>query len=95
MDFDFVNSWPETDGLRAQSVVGNFTLNSVKLQKHFKGSLPKEEEDWQIGIIALSGSGKSSMAKRLLPDSYIVGFEYLHASLPSKLKSILKLTQRF
>jgi ABC-type ATPase with predicted acetyltransferase domain len=82
LDFDFVNNWRETDSFRAQSVVGSFTLNDVKLQKHFKGSLPIEEDDWQIGIIVgRSGSGKSSIVKRLFPDSYISGFEYLHECL--------------
>lgn len=79
MDFDFVNSWSEPDSFRAQSVVGSFTLNDVKLEKHFKGSLPIEADDWQIGIIVgRSGSGKSSIAKRLFPDAYIVCFEYSH-----------------
>ena len=51
MDFDFVNNWIEPGSFRAQSVVGSFTLNDVKLPKHFKGSLPIEREDWQIGVI--------------------------------------------
>jgi ABC-type dipeptide/oligopeptide/nickel transport system ATPase subunit len=38
-----------------------------------------EGDDWQIGVIVgRSGSGKSSIAKRLFPEAYIVGFEYLH-----------------
>ena len=77
MNFDFVNSLSEPDSFRAQSVVGSFTLNDVKLQKRFKGSLPIEDDDWQIGIIVgRSGSGKSSIAKRLFPEAYILGFEY-------------------
>ncbi len=79
MDFDFVNSWSEPDSFRAQSVVGSFTLNDVKLQKRFKGSLQIDGDDWQIGIIVgRSGSGKSSIAKRLFPEAYILGFEYSH-----------------
>ena len=79
MDFDFVNRWSEPGSFRAQSVVGSFTLNDVKLEKHFKGSLPIEQDDWQIGVIVgRSGSGKSSIAKQLFPDAYITGFEYLH-----------------
>jgi ABC-type dipeptide/oligopeptide/nickel transport system ATPase subunit len=79
LDFDFVNSWTEPDSFHAQSVVGSFTLNDVKLQKHFKGSLPIEDADWQIGVIVgRSGSGKSSIAKRLFPESYVKGFEYTH-----------------
>jgi ABC-type ATPase with predicted acetyltransferase domain len=79
MDFDFVNSWNEPDSFRAQSVIGSFTLNDVKLQKRFKGSIPIEVDDWQIGVIVgRSGSGKSSIAKRLFGDSYILGFDYSH-----------------
>jgi ABC-type ATPase with predicted acetyltransferase domain len=79
LDFDFVNSWREPESFRAQSVVGSFTLNDVKLQKRFKGSMPIEEHEWQIGIIVgRSGSGKSSIAKQLFPDAYITGFEYTH-----------------
>ena len=82
MDFDFVNSWTEPDSFRAQSVVGSFTLNDVKLQRRFKGSLPIEGDDWQIGIIVgRSGSGKSSIAKRLFPEAYITGFEYSHNAI--------------
>jgi ABC-type dipeptide/oligopeptide/nickel transport system ATPase subunit len=79
LDFDFVKHWNEPDSFRAQSVVGSFTLNDVKLEKHFKGSLPIEQADWQIGVIVgRSGSGKSSIAKQLFPGAYITGFEYTH-----------------
>lgn len=82
MNFDFVNSWTEPNSFRAQSVVGSFTLTDVKLQKRFKGSLPIEGADWQIGIIVgRSGSGKSSIAKRLFPDAYITSFEYKGESI--------------
>jgi ABC-type polar amino acid transport system ATPase subunit len=47
------------------------------LQKRFKGSLPIEESNWQVGVIVgRSGSGKSSIAKKLFPDAYIHGFKY-------------------
>jgi ABC-type polar amino acid transport system ATPase subunit len=49
----------------------------VKLEKRFKGSLALEDFDWQIGVIVgRSGSGKTSIAKQLFPDTYIRGFEY-------------------
>lgn len=69
----------QADSFRAQSVVGSYTLSDVKLEKRFVGSLPIEEEKWQIGVIVgRSGSGKTSIAKQLFPDAYIRGFEYLH-----------------
>jgi ABC-type polar amino acid transport system ATPase subunit len=48
------------------------------LEKRFRGSLPLEEFDWQVGVIVgRSGSGKTSIAKQLFPDAYIRSFEYL------------------
>ncbi len=59
-------------------MVGSYTLNDVKLEKHFKGSLPLENFDWQVGVIVgRSGSGKTSIAKQLFPGAYIRDFEYL------------------
>jgi len=60
-------------------VVGSYTLSEVKLEKHFKGSLPIEADDWQVGVIVgRSGSGKTSIASQLFPDAYIKGFNYSH-----------------
>jgi ABC-type ATPase with predicted acetyltransferase domain len=58
-------------------VVGSYTLSDVKLEKHFQGSLPLENFDWQVGVIVgRSGSGKTSIAKQLFSEAYIRGFEY-------------------
>jgi ABC-type polar amino acid transport system ATPase subunit len=52
-------------------VVGSYTLSDVKLEKRFRGSLPLEDFDWQIGVIVgRSGSGKTSIAKQLFSDAY-------------------------
>jgi ABC-type glutathione transport system ATPase component len=60
-------------------VVGTFTLNDVKLEKHFRGSIPIEDFDWQVGVIVgRSGSGKTSIAKQLFPEAYIKGIQYAH-----------------
>jgi hypothetical protein len=74
-----VKRWNQAESFRAQSVVGSFTLCDVKLEKRFKGSLPIDGDDWQIGIIVgRSGTGKTSIAKQLFPDAYIRGFGYTH-----------------
>ncbi len=78
-DFDIVKKWNQADSFRAQSVVGSFNLSDVKLEKHFKGSLPIEDDIWQVGVIVgRSGSGKTSIAKQMFPESYIKGFDYCH-----------------
>jgi len=58
-------------------VVGSYMLSDVKLEKRFRGCLPIEDFDWQVGVIVgRSGSGKTSIAKQLFPDAYVRGFEY-------------------
>ena len=47
-------------------MVGSYTLSDVKLEERFVGSLPIEDDDWQVGVIVCcSGSGKTSIAKQL------------------------------
>jgi ABC-type dipeptide/oligopeptide/nickel transport system ATPase subunit len=75
--FDFVVRWRAPNTFRAQSVIGSYTLLDVKLEKHFRGEIPIENMDWQIGVIVgRSGTGKSSIAKALWPESYIREFRY-------------------
>jgi ABC-type lipoprotein export system ATPase subunit len=79
LNFDIVKRWDQADSFRSQSVVGSYTLSEVKLEKHFKGSLPIEDNEWQVGVIVgRSGSGKTSIAKQLFPGAFIKGFEYSH-----------------
>jgi ABC-type ATPase with predicted acetyltransferase domain len=52
-------------------------LQDVKMEKQFIGTIPIENEDWQIGVIVgRSGTGKTSIAKQLFPKEYIRSFEY-------------------
>jgi len=69
------------------------------LEKHFKGSLPIEDDKWQVGVIVgRSGSGKTSIAKQLFPEAYIKGFEYSHKCVlddfPESLETC-EITRRF
>jgi ABC-type ATPase with predicted acetyltransferase domain len=80
--FNIVKTWNRPDSFRAQSVIGSFTLQDVKMEKRFAGSLPIEGEDWQIGVIVgRSGTGKTSIAKELFQKEYIRGFEYKSATV--------------
>jgi len=80
--FNIVKTWNRPDSFRAQSVIGSFTLQDVKMQKEFVGSLPLEDEEWQIGVIVgRSGTGKTSIAEQLFPEEFIRGFEYKSATV--------------
>jgi ABC-type ATPase with predicted acetyltransferase domain len=80
--FDIVKTWSRPESFRAQSVIGSFTLNDVKMEKQFTGSIPIEGEKWQIGVIVgRSGTGKTSIAKQLFPKECIRGFEYKSATV--------------
>ena len=60
--FDIVRTWEAPEFFRVQSVIGSFALLDCKLEKRFKGSLPIDEEPWQIGVIVgRSGTGKTSI----------------------------------
>jgi len=80
--FDIVRTWEASESFRVQSVIGSFALLDCKLQKRFKGSLPIDDEPWQIGVIVgRSGTGKTSIAKEVFGDAYISKFEYTHKSI--------------
>jgi ABC-type ATPase with predicted acetyltransferase domain len=75
--FNIVKKWNRPESFRAQSVIGSFALQDVKMEKQFVGSIPIEGEKWQIGVIVgRSGTGKTSVAQQLFPNEYIQGFEY-------------------
>jgi ABC-type ATPase with predicted acetyltransferase domain len=75
--FNIVKTWNRPESFRAQSVIGSFTLQDVKMEKQFVGSIPIEGEKWQIGVIVgRSGTGKTSIAQQLFPKEYIRGFKY-------------------
>jgi ABC-type ATPase with predicted acetyltransferase domain len=81
MEFNITRSWDRPKSFRVESIISQFTLDEVKLEKQFKGTLPIEGEPWSVGVIVgRSGTGKSTIAKELFPDSYIRGFEYREAS---------------
>lgn len=80
--FNIVKEWENPHSFRAESIIGSFTLTDVKLRKVFTGAIPIENENWQIGVIVgRSGTGKTSIAKKLFPEEYINGFQYTHSSI--------------
>jgi ABC-type ATPase with predicted acetyltransferase domain len=82
LEFDIVRSWDRPSSFRVESVVGQFSLDEVRLEKRFRGAVSVEGDDWRIGVVVgRSGTGKTTIAKQLFPDAYIRGFEYSHPSI--------------
>ena len=80
--FDIIKKWENPETFRTESVKGTFTLEDAKLEKRFVGTIPFEQDNWQIGVIVgRSGTGKTSIAKELFPEAYIKEFDYSHNSI--------------
>lgn len=74
--FDIIKETKPKKTFRVASVIGKFDLQSEHIIEQFKGSIDIDD-NWQIGlIVGKSGTGKTTIAKQLFPQSYITNFEY-------------------
>lgn len=79
--FDIVKEIKPKETFRIASVIGRFDLQSNHITERFKGSIDIDH-NWQIGlIVGKSGTGKTTIAKQLFPESYITNFEYKSESI--------------
>ena len=97
-NFNIIKEVKPKKTFRVSSVIGKFDLQTEHIKEQFIGDIDLNDE-WQIGcIIGSSGSGKTTIAKELFPDSYITNFKYEAETILDdmpKEKSVDEITRTF
>lgn len=76
LKFDIVRRSEPPKSFRVASVIGTFDLQSNATEERFIGTI-EPPTDWKIGlIVGASGTGKTTIARHLFPNSYVTAFEY-------------------
>jgi len=79
--FNIVRTTQPSDSFRAKSIAGKFDLDDNHNTEIFTGDIDLPEH-WNVGlIVGASGTGKTTIAKELFPDSYFYGYEYKEKSV--------------
>jgi ABC-type Mn2+/Zn2+ transport system ATPase subunit/GNAT superfamily N-acetyltransferase len=74
--FDIIREVKPKQTFRVASVIGKFDLQSENIVEHFSGNIDIDDK-WQVGlIVGKSGTGKTTIAKKLFEDAYVTNFEY-------------------
>ena len=79
--FNIIREVKPKKTFRVASIIGKFDLQSEHIIERFTGDI-NISDNWNIGlIVGKSGSGKTTIAKELFPDSYITNFKYTSESI--------------
>ena len=99
MKFNITKETKPKETFRVSSVLNAFDLSIDKVKEHFEGNIDIEDKEWNIGlIVGSSGTGKSTIAKELFPDTYIFEQTYTEGSVIDdmpKEKSVKEITKAF
>lgn len=99
MKFNIIRETKPKETFRVSSVLNAFDLDINKVKEHFEGSIDIEGKEWNVGlIVGSSGTGKSTIAKELFPDSYIFEQTYSEGSVIDDMpegKSVKDITKAF
>jgi len=97
--FDIVKQIDPEITYRVSSVINAFDLPTSKIKESFSGDIDLENKDWNIGlIVGSSGTGKTTIAKEVFPDSYIFEQSYGARSVVDDMpenKGIKEITKAF
>lgn len=75
--FDILRTTKRCDSFRAEAVRSMFDITAPDIRERFQGAIDIEGRKWNVGVIhGASGTGKSTIAKELFPDAYVVGYDY-------------------
>lgn len=81
LTFDFVKESPIENTFRVSKIRGLFDYQNESSVEHFSGEI-KLPKNWQIGaIVGASGTGKTSIARKVFGDKVDETFAYTHASV--------------
>ena len=84
---------------RVSSVMNAFDLPTSKIKESFSGNIELDGKEWNVGlIVGSSGTGKTTIAKEVFPDSYIFEQSYNEKSVIDDMpgdKSIKEITKAF
>jgi len=97
-DFNIIRESRPKKTFRVASILGKFDLPSEHIVEQFTGNIDLPT-DWQVGlIVGSSGTGKTTIAKELFPESYITDFDYSKNSILDDMpegKSVDEITRTF